>query len=201
MGLRPESCRVFHQKGYYSPERDDDIVVDVSIELSVRGLPRWSVLWAWECKDNTRPIDVSELEEFNSKLEQIGRKKVKGGLATTSGLRRGAERYAESQGIAVVVLRPLLPAGGLSEALSGPSAMRDTSDDVCSGDLAVDGDSFDWVLAKREIPEWRQLVADGRCDVIVSKQRAKSMADVLSSAEEKSAEPPRTMGGYAGEDF
>jgi hypothetical protein len=49
---------------------------------------------------------VGEVEEFYSKLSQIGGANVKGGFASAGPLQRGALQYAKSKGIAVLRIRP-----------------------------------------------------------------------------------------------
>jgi hypothetical protein len=104
LGLLPASCSVYRKKGYYSRDRDREIVLDVSIELTLPGATNWSILWAWECKDYLSHVPASDLEEFWAKLQQIGGVNVKGGFATTAALQQGAMCFAKSKGISVVRL-------------------------------------------------------------------------------------------------
>ena len=60
-GVLPDACRLHRQKGYHSRDRGADIVVDVSIEVYLPGANTWSLLWAWECKDLTRPVGVDDV--------------------------------------------------------------------------------------------------------------------------------------------
>ena len=106
LGLLPESATVYWHKGYFSKDRNDVIVIDVSIEIVLPGASTWSILWAWECKDYERPVEVGEVEEFYSKLLQIGGVNVKGGFASTGPLQRSALEYAKAKGIAVARMRP-----------------------------------------------------------------------------------------------
>src|SRR2546422_1033434 len=78
LGLIPHSCKVFHQKGYYSRDRLSKIITDVSIEVYMAAARRESILWVWECKDYSSPVPASDIEEFHAKLEQIGADKTKG---------------------------------------------------------------------------------------------------------------------------
>ena len=106
LGLLPESAAVYRKKAYFSKDRGAAIVVDVSIELTLPGANTWSILWVWECKDHARPLAVGAVEEFYSKLTQIGGANVIGGLACSGPLQCGALEYAKSKGIAVARIQP-----------------------------------------------------------------------------------------------
>ena len=82
LGLLPESATVYRHKGYFSKDRNDVIIIDVSIEIVLPGASTWCILWAWECKDYERPVEVGKVEEFYSKLLQIGGANVKGDFAS-----------------------------------------------------------------------------------------------------------------------
>lgn len=49
--FRSEACKVFRKKGYYSNDRQKDIIVDISIEAWLPDQDHWSILVAIECKD------------------------------------------------------------------------------------------------------------------------------------------------------
>lgn len=51
LGLNPDCCQVFRNKGYFSKDRGSEIKVDVSIELIPPGTSEPSLIWIWECKD------------------------------------------------------------------------------------------------------------------------------------------------------
>jgi hypothetical protein len=46
LGLLPESATVYRRKGYFSKDRNDIIIIDVSIEVVLPGATAWSILWA-----------------------------------------------------------------------------------------------------------------------------------------------------------
>lgn len=106
LGLLPSACRVFNRKGYYSRDRDAEIIVDVSIEVTLPGVGDWSLLWVWECIDYRNPVPVDDIEAFYAKLQQIGGVNIKGGVATRGILDAEALRFARSKGIAVIRLMP-----------------------------------------------------------------------------------------------
>ena len=106
MGLDPENARVFHKKAYYSKDRGKDIVFDVVIEITRPGeITPW-VIWVWECKDSSRSVEVGEVEEFASKLQQIGVHGAKGTIASRSGFQEGSVEYAKSKRLGLLRLLP-----------------------------------------------------------------------------------------------
>jgi len=106
LGLIPDCCHLFQKKGYYSRDRDSDIILDISIEVWMPGADRWSMLWACECKDCSRPVSVDDIEEYKAKLNQIAGVNVKGMFATSSAYQRSAYNYAASNGIGLLRLLP-----------------------------------------------------------------------------------------------
>jgi len=106
LGLNPGTAKLYKRKGYYSRDRDSDIVLDISIEVWLPSAPNWSFLWACECKDYNKSIPVDDVEEFKAKLDQISGANRKGIFATTGSLQASALKYAASHGIGVVRLLP-----------------------------------------------------------------------------------------------
>jgi hypothetical protein len=106
LGLNSDSCKLFQKKGYYSRDRDSDIVTDISLELWMPDAERWSMLWVCECKDYAKPIAVDELEEFRAKLAQVAGANVKGLFATTNSFQSSALNYARSHGFGLLRMLP-----------------------------------------------------------------------------------------------
>lgn len=106
LGLVEKNCKLFQKKGYYSRDRDSEIIVDISIEVWLSDAPTWSMLWVCECKDYSGSLPVDDVEEFKAKLDQITGKNVKGLMAVTGALQRGALNFARSNGIGVVRVVP-----------------------------------------------------------------------------------------------
>lgn len=99
---RPECCRIFRRKGYYSKDRQKDIIFDVSIEITLPGEDSYSVLVLIECKDYSNTVPVNDLEEFWAKIEQVAGANVKGVVASTAAFQEGGLRYAESKGFGIL---------------------------------------------------------------------------------------------------
>jgi len=102
----PRNARIFRKKPYHSRDRGSDIVTDISVELFLPSREKPSLVWIFECKDYTGSVPVDDIEEFHSKLQQIGEDNTKGTFVTSGGLQRGALAYAQSKGIGVIRLLP-----------------------------------------------------------------------------------------------
>ncbi len=92
-------AQVHHKKPYVGRISHREIVVDVSFETSVAGA---RLLCLVECKCYAHAVSVDEVEEFHSKLDDIGAHK--GIMVTTIGYQEGAVKVAEGRGIALAVL-------------------------------------------------------------------------------------------------
>ena len=90
---------VHHQKVYTGRISKRDIKVDVSFNYSVAGA---DLLFLVECKCYNHPVPVDEVEEFHSKIDDIGAHK--GIMVTTVGFQDGAVKTAKGRGIALALL-------------------------------------------------------------------------------------------------
>lgn len=106
LGIDSASGRIFKKKGYYSRDREKDIVVDISIEVWPPGAQNYSLLWVCECKNYGHSIPVDDVEEFKAKLDQIAGKNIKGVMASRSSFQSGAIAFARNQGIGLVRVMP-----------------------------------------------------------------------------------------------
>lgn len=106
LGLDPAYATLHAKKGYYSRDRDSEIIVDLSIEVWLPNAPNWSLLWVCECKDYSGSLPVNDVEEFKAKLDQISGANRKGVMAVTGALQQGTLRYAQAHGIGVVRILP-----------------------------------------------------------------------------------------------
>jgi hypothetical protein len=97
-----ECCRIFKKKGYYSKDRQGEIVFDVSIEISLPGADTFSLLVLIECKDYTSKVPVNDIEEFWAKVSQVAAANVKAVFASTTAFQDGALKFAESKGFGVI---------------------------------------------------------------------------------------------------
>lgn len=106
LGIEPSAARVFHRKRYYSSVRRSDIIVDISVEIMRPGVDEPFLIWIWECKDYSHRVPVDDLEEFHSKLGQIGSSLTKGTVASRNGFQEAAISVARSWGIGLVRMQP-----------------------------------------------------------------------------------------------
>jgi hypothetical protein len=102
LGLAPGNAQIFHHKAYFSKDRDSEIIFDIVIEVRRPGASEPWLVWIWECKDEGRRVAVDEVEEFASKLQQIGVHGVKGTIASRNGFQLGAVQYAQSKHIGLL---------------------------------------------------------------------------------------------------
>ncbi len=99
---RKEFCQIFRQKGYYSRDRDKEIKFDVSIEITLPGMPSYSIVVLIECKNYSGTIPVDDIEEFREKVRQVSGANVKGVFASKSAFQEGAIKYAKSNGLGLL---------------------------------------------------------------------------------------------------
>lgn len=90
---------VHHKRCYTGRVSGREIEVDLSFETSVVGA---KLLILLECKCYKSAVSAAEVEEFHSKLDDIGAHK--GVMITTVGFQEGAVKVAEGRGIALALL-------------------------------------------------------------------------------------------------
>ncbi|HSU15815.1 restriction endonuclease [Longimicrobium sp.] len=131
LGLDPACATVFHQKGYRSLQRGSDIVVDLAIELRMKGASDPYLVWVWECKGYTHPVRVDDIEEFHAKLQQIGADRTKGTVVTRSTFQKSAVRFAKANGIG---LARAVPGTGLDHVMY--HGLPPTQEELAAGLIA-----------------------------------------------------------------
>ncbi|MGG5289160.1 ImmA/IrrE family metallo-endopeptidase [Pseudomonas shirazensis] len=98
----PKFSQIFRKKKYYSREREDFIVFDISIEVKRPELTEPSMIVLIECKHYGSTIPVNDVEEFCSKIVQVTGANVKGIFASASAFQAGAFKFAKNKGVALV---------------------------------------------------------------------------------------------------
>lgn len=94
---------IFFHKKYFSKDRNDYIETDISVEIKIQNI--LFLIVVIECKDYKTSLDVSEIEEFHSKLQQIGEDNTKGIIVTSNGkFKRAAISFSQSKGITLAKL-------------------------------------------------------------------------------------------------
>ncbi len=104
LGLIPSQCKVFKKKGYYSKDRDDEIVFDLTIEVWAPKADRFTLLWIIECKSLKGKVPVDDVEEFHSKINQVSELNTKGVMISENGFQKGAFKLAKSLGLMLIQL-------------------------------------------------------------------------------------------------
>jgi len=90
---------VYHQKEYEGRVSRRKIKVDVSFDCEVAGS---RLLFLVECKHYSHRVSVDDVEEFHSKIDDIGAQK--GIMVTTVGYQKGAIMTGEARGMALALL-------------------------------------------------------------------------------------------------
>jgi Zn-dependent peptidase ImmA (M78 family) len=101
-GGTPTSCKIYWKKGYYSKDREKDIVFDISIEFYLPGAKAYSILILIECKNYSHAIPVNDVEEFFTKVQQVAAANSKAILASNASFQIGTRKFAESKGIGLL---------------------------------------------------------------------------------------------------
>ncbi|WPV00886.1 ImmA/IrrE family metallo-endopeptidase [Mucilaginibacter sp. cycad4] len=101
-----KKSQVFRKKAYYSFKRKNDIIFDVTVETRLKPDVPYSILSIIECKHYNHRVTVDDVEEFESKIRQIGEHDTKGIIVTNNQLQSGALELAKSLKIGVVRLDP-----------------------------------------------------------------------------------------------
>lgn len=117
---KKQNCKVFWKKGYYSKDRETDIVFDVAIEVYLPGAKDYSSLVLIECKNYGHSVPVDDAEEFFAKVQQVAPANAKAVIASTASFQSGARAYAKSKGMGLV--RYFAPGNFKWELKRSPSA-------------------------------------------------------------------------------
>jgi len=95
--------KIYKKKGYYSKDRQKDIIFDISIEVTYPNQTEYSLLFLIECKNYlNHKVPVDDTEEFFSKIQQISGANVKGIIVSTNAFQESAFKYADSKGIGLL---------------------------------------------------------------------------------------------------
>jgi len=100
--VKNENCKIYLKKGYYSKDRQKNIIFDVSIEVYLPGQSTYSILILIECKNYNHAVPVDDAEEFFAKIQQISGANTKGILASTNSFQEGTLNFSKSKGIGLL---------------------------------------------------------------------------------------------------
>ncbi len=130
---------VHHQRVYVGRISQRKIKVDVSFNYTVAGA---KLLFLVECKCYDHSVPVDDVEEFYSKIDDIGAHK--GIMVTTVGFQKGAIKTAEGRRIALALLTNEHQPGELIYVVNyaGPPKPRPVNTGFWQGNLRGPLDSY-----------------------------------------------------------
>lgn len=103
LGISASHARVFRKKKYYSDKRKKDIIFDLAIEIWPEDAKNYSMLLIIECKNyRTKDVPVDDVEEFESKVDQVSGKNAKAIMISARSFQEGAFNFAKSTGMMLI---------------------------------------------------------------------------------------------------
>lgn len=100
-----KNSKIFRKKKYYSEQRKDYIICDISIESYMPNSKDYSFVNVIECKYLNKNVGVEDIEEFDSKLTQIGKHNSKGLIVTSKGFAKNTINIAKSMKIGLLKVK------------------------------------------------------------------------------------------------
>lgn len=97
-----KTSKVFKKKGYFSSKREKDIIFDVTIETTLPNADKYSILTIIECKNLNKKVTVDDIEEFGSKINQVGEHNTKGIIISAHSFQQSALSIAKKEGIGLI---------------------------------------------------------------------------------------------------
>ncbi|CAA0247524.1 ImmA/IrrE family metallo-endopeptidase [Acinetobacter baumannii] len=99
LGINPNQAKIYKQKKYYSKDREGYIIFDVAIEVSFFEQEDPFLVILIECKDYGKKVPVDDIEEFSTKVSQVGKHNTKAICITKNGFQKGALKIAKNRNI------------------------------------------------------------------------------------------------------
>jgi len=99
---RKECCNIYQKKGYFSKDRQKNIIFDISIEISLPGETPYSSLVLIECKHYANKVPVGDVESFLMKAHQVSGGNIKAIIVSNNAFQEGAFNFSESKGIGLL---------------------------------------------------------------------------------------------------
>ena len=142
--LSPD-IKVFRRREFVGRRSGRKIVIDVSFEMDYGG---FTVLVLVECKLYSQKVQVGDIEEFRTKIDDIGAHK--GLVFSTIGFQSGAVKAAKAYGIGLARLSDRPHSGDLLVIAGGPASpppVVRTAGEVLSGAIHLGpwiADGWQW---------------------------------------------------------
>lgn len=160
---------VHHQRMYTGRISQRDIKVDVSFNYTIAGA---DLLFLVECKCYAHSVTVDEVEEFHSKIDDIGAHK--GIMVTTVGFQEGAVKTARGRGIALALLTTEHQPGELQYVVNSaaPPKPMPSNEGFWQGNFKGPLDSYDGGFRFENIGQFMGML----CMDTVEKERQEKVA-------------------------
>ena len=99
LGIYGSTAKVQKKVGYYSKDREKEIIFDLSIEVWPKNAERYTLLYLIECKSSPsgHNVPVDDIEEFYTKLNQVAGGGVKGVMITDNKFQSGGLTFAKNK--------------------------------------------------------------------------------------------------------
>lgn len=107
LGIDRASAKVFRKKGYYSRDREKNIIFDLSIELWPDGADRFTIVFLIECKGySSKNVPVDDVEEFYTKINEVAGANLKGVMISDTSFQEGGRTFAKNKGMMMIEVNP-----------------------------------------------------------------------------------------------
>ena len=100
--ISKDQIKIRKKQGYYSKDREKDIIFDLTIEVWPPGADRYVSIYIIECKNYKYRVPISKVEDFHSKILQVSGVNAKGIFVTNSPLQEAAYTFAKNKGMMVI---------------------------------------------------------------------------------------------------
>ena len=99
LGISKSTAKVQRKIGYYSKDREKEIIFDLSIEIWPKNAERYTLLYLIECKSSPsrHNVPVDDVEEFHTKINQVAGGGVKGVMISDSKFQSGGLTFAKNK--------------------------------------------------------------------------------------------------------
>lgn len=99
---KKECCKIYQKKGYFSKDREKNIIFDIAIEIFIPGESSYSSLVLIECKHYADKVPVGDVESFLMKAHQVSGGNVKAIVVSNNAFQEGAFNFSKSKGIGLL---------------------------------------------------------------------------------------------------
>ncbi|HFK5599134.1 TPA: restriction endonuclease, partial [Elizabethkingia anophelis] len=99
LGVIPSMSKIYKKKKYFSPDREGDIIFDISIEVTLKEAKKPTLVYIIECKDLNKNVPVDDVEEFQSKINSLKGFQVKGVMIANGSLQKSGYNIANNKGL------------------------------------------------------------------------------------------------------